>query len=331
MRWWPTGVDVAATEATVPIVVSAKRDNPLWRLLEQAPRMLPEGKAAEGKSSTKKTAKVAFFPEGGTLAAGLENRVYFSVRDGRGRPLRIRGKLVGSKGEEVTKIETSADGRGTFRFAPDAAGSYSSRITEPAGFDDSFPLPTISPEQKVAVAAVHGMLAPDQPLELAVRAAKANIRAVVAASCNGLSLGQQMLVTSAEAVKGVPVVVPLDDRAAGVVCATVYDASQCPLKAIARRLVLRQPRRLVVPPVPPSKPGGDLVLSIENEKGQAVAAALSLKVVRGGEASATGRACLPPSLLSSLLADSDVPDKSALEGLDCQSATAIDLALAARI
>ena len=44
------------------------------------------------------TPHVDFFPEGGLMAAGIENRVYFAARDAKGQPLEIRGEIVDGKG-----------------------------------------------------------------------------------------------------------------------------------------------------------------------------------------------------------------------------------------
>jgi hypothetical protein len=38
---------------------------------------------------------VTFFPEGGQVVAGLENRVYFIARDPAGKPVQLSGTLVG--------------------------------------------------------------------------------------------------------------------------------------------------------------------------------------------------------------------------------------------
>ncbi|NQT38389.1 MAG: hypothetical protein HQ581_12910, partial [Planctomycetes bacterium] len=42
--------------------------------------------------------QVSFYPEGGQLAAGLENRVYFMARDGHGEPVDLKGVIVDAQG-----------------------------------------------------------------------------------------------------------------------------------------------------------------------------------------------------------------------------------------
>ncbi len=70
---------------------------------------------------------------------------------------------------------------------------------------------------------------------------------------------------------------------AGVIRLTVYDYTTSPPRVLAERWVYRQPRRLVVRAAEEKKPGGKLSLSIQNEKGRPVAAALGLTVLEGGK------------------------------------------------
>ena len=64
----------------------------------------PAAKPAEGgpekSNRSEKPEKLAIelFPEGGELAEGLENRVYFTSRDARGRPVPLKGVVVDDRG-----------------------------------------------------------------------------------------------------------------------------------------------------------------------------------------------------------------------------------------
>jgi hypothetical protein len=280
--------------------------------------------AAAAKGGEKPAAIIEFYPEGGALGAGLENHVFFSARDAHGQPLEVHGALVNGKGDSVAKLATNGSGRGKFSFVPAAAETYQAKISAPAGFDrTAFPLPPASAEQRVAISVEHGLIGPGAPLELTLSAAKENIPLIVTATGNGLTVGQQMLITTSGEAKGTAVTVPLDDRAAGAFRVTVYDYSKSPPKVVARRLVFRQPRRLVVRAVPAVKPGDDVRLSVENEKGQAVSATLSATVLRDGKAG-------PPrhDLLRDALLNADVPNMAALDGLDLFAADAEDSAAA---
>ena len=73
-----------------------------------------------------------FYPEGGDLVAGLENRVYFFGHDPLGEPVDIRsGRVVDSQGREVARLQTYHEGRGMFRFTPAVDENYRLEITQP--------------------------------------------------------------------------------------------------------------------------------------------------------------------------------------------------------
>ena len=104
--------------------------------------------------------RVDFFPEGGHLAAGIENRVYFSARDAQGLPLEIRGTIVSSKSASAARVETAGGGRGVFSITPDAAETYRLTVTSPAGIGQSPVLPPASADEKVAISTGQGVFAP---------------------------------------------------------------------------------------------------------------------------------------------------------------------------
>ena len=141
---------------------------------------------------------VDFFPEGGHLAAGIENRVYFSARDAQGQPLEIRGTIVSSKSASVARVETAGGGRGVFSITPDPAETYRLSITSPAGVSQAPVVPPASADEKVAISTGQGVFAPGAPLEFIVRAAKDNLPLVVTARLRGMLVGQQLLVTSSD-------------------------------------------------------------------------------------------------------------------------------------
>ena len=63
--------------------------------------------------------KVDFYPEGGPLVAGVENRVYFAAHSTLGKPIHVAGQILDQQGREVARAETVRDGLGSFRFTPD--------------------------------------------------------------------------------------------------------------------------------------------------------------------------------------------------------------------
>lgn len=74
---------------------------------------------------------IDFFPEGGDLIAGVENRVYYRVRSKAGEPVTGDGSviLLSTKNEVVDS--TYQLGMGYFEFTPHAKETYTVRITTP--------------------------------------------------------------------------------------------------------------------------------------------------------------------------------------------------------
>ena len=242
------------------------------------------------------TPHVDFYPEGGHLVAGIENRVYFSASDARGRPLEIRGSILDGKGASVARVESGRGGLGLFSITPDTAETYRLKILSPAGISESPLLPPASADEEITITTGPGVFAAGAPLEFTVRAATRTqstgyptgypdrLPLVVTARVRGLLVGQKMLVASSDqAAKARAVSIRLDDQVAGVVRLTAYDYTKSPPKVLAERLVYRRPRGLVVRVVEGKKPAGDVLLSVQNEQGQPVAAALGLTVFAGGK------------------------------------------------
>ena len=237
--------------------------------------------------------QIDFFPEGGRLAAGIENRVYFAARDAKGQPLEIHGNIVDGKGTSVVRVDAARSGLGVFSVVPDAAETYRLAVTSPAGVSLSPLLPPASADQKIAITTGRSVFAPGAPLEFIVRSTKDRLPLVITARVRGMLVGQRILVTSPtdQPAKAGTVSIPLDDQVAGVIRLTAYDYTNSPPKVLAQRLVYRRPRRLTSA-TRRKEPAGELSLAIQNEKGRPVAAALGLTVLAGGQDKA-----LPPSAL----------------------------------
>ena len=255
------------------------------------PAKPPTPASAAGTTGT----RVEFFPEGGRLAVGIENRVYFAARDAKGQPLEIRGEIVDSREGQVTEVESTCGGLGVFRIVPNAAETYRLKIAGPKGVNESPLLPPASVEQKVAISVPRGIIAAGEPLEFSIRAAKDRLPLVVAASVRGMPVGQRMVVTLPPDLqaKERPLSMPLDDQVAGLICLTVYDFARSPPQVLAERFVYRQPRRLIVraaekkPPASGYPGKSPLALVIENERGRPVAAAAGVTVLRAGDRPST--------------------------------------------
>jgi len=260
---------------------------------------------------------VDFYPEGGLMAAWIENRVYFTARDVKGQPLEIRGNIVDSKGASVARVEAARSGLGVFSIVPDAAETYRLTITSPAGISESLLVPPASSDQKITITTGQGVFAPGTPLNFSIRAVKDRLPLVITARLRGMLVGQQILVTSPDRqAKANTVSIPLDDQVAGVIRLTVYDFTKSPPRVLAERLVYRQPRRLVIRAAERKRSGDELAIFVQNEKGRPVAAVLGLTALSGGKdkTSPPGRSW--PDLLHALLLDGDPENSAALENFD---------------
>jgi uncharacterized protein YfaS (alpha-2-macroglobulin family) len=190
---------------------------------------------------------VTFYPEGGELAAGLENRVYFVARNPQGKAVNFSGTLVaeqpGDRGpvDQSIPVQTAYEGMGAFSFTPTAGTSYHLKISEPAGVSNEPKLPAVSADSEAVLNSGVGVFAAGKPLEFNIRSAKAGLPLVVAAYCRGVQVGQQPLVTKGVGEEANPVSIALDDAVGGVIRLTVYNYGMSPPKPVAERLVYRRP------------------------------------------------------------------------------------------
>lgn len=67
---------------------------------------------------------IEFFPEGGHLVDGIQNRVAFKVSDVNGSPKMVRGILVDNDSVLVAQISTRHEGMGLFEFTPLSSHHY---------------------------------------------------------------------------------------------------------------------------------------------------------------------------------------------------------------
>ena len=76
--------------------------------------------------------RIAFYPEGGTLVTGLENRLYFTATDSLGNPATVNGRIVDRLGRPVAlNIETTSEGRGAFPLTPAPGEQYRFQMDTP--------------------------------------------------------------------------------------------------------------------------------------------------------------------------------------------------------
>ena len=226
---------------------------------------------------------VEFFPEGGQLAAGLENRVYFTAQDESGHPVELEAKLVDTKGNDIAIVKTSYAGMGSFSLRPAAGTSYRLDADLSKVFETQ--LPPAKPNVDVVLTTGSGVFEADGPMEFNVRARRAGLPLVASAWCRGKPVGQTAFVT-----KGGPnsVCMPLVDGTNGTVRLAVYDYSETPPRILAQRLVYRRRHKRLNIDVKTDKrsylagEAAELTIGVTDEKGGAGAGAvLSVDVCDG--------------------------------------------------
>ena len=81
-----------------------------------------------GLERKEKTMQFEFFPEGGYLVDGLENRVAFKAADALGMGQQATGSVVDKSGAVISEFKTFHDGMGWFSFTPQAGEAYVAQI-----------------------------------------------------------------------------------------------------------------------------------------------------------------------------------------------------------
>ncbi len=90
--------------------------------------------------------QLAFFPEGGDLINGVENRIAFKATDSYGYPITVKGQIESEDGVKIIDIATEHNGMGVFEFQPTAGKKYRAAVTSGGNNKLTFELPVIKEE-----------------------------------------------------------------------------------------------------------------------------------------------------------------------------------------
>jgi hypothetical protein len=97
------------------------------------------------KNDPKKTSapsiKLQFFPEGGDMIAGLNNRVAFKAVSNKGLPVEVKGYISDNSGKQVAVFSSEHDGMGAFELQPEQGKEYAAYISAGNGADLQFKIP----------------------------------------------------------------------------------------------------------------------------------------------------------------------------------------------
>ena len=84
-----------------------------------------------------------FFPEGGDAIVGIKNKIAFKANDQWGRPVKISGVILNSKGKVTDSIKVMHDGMGYFYLTPETGLNYSAKWKDEKGVEHTTALPSM--------------------------------------------------------------------------------------------------------------------------------------------------------------------------------------------
>jgi len=84
---------------------------------------------------------IQFYPEGGDLVSGLDNKVAFRSTDEHGKPTDISASLYNGNDEKLLDFSSYDRGMGSFNFKLDENQTYYVKIDRPSGLDQHYELP----------------------------------------------------------------------------------------------------------------------------------------------------------------------------------------------
>ncbi|HYG38652.1 MAG TPA: hypothetical protein VD908_08540 [Cytophagales bacterium] len=84
-----------------------------------------------------------FFPEGGNLLAGLENRIAFKAINNLGKGIDIEGVIFDESDMQITTFKSSHNGMGLVRFKPEVGKKYKAKIIRQFNAAPAYDLPEV--------------------------------------------------------------------------------------------------------------------------------------------------------------------------------------------
>ena len=154
---------------------------------------------------------VTFYPEGGHLVQGVENRVAFDVADQNGEAVNLKG-MVHSKGQGDISVKTDYMGRGSFLITPTDGRPSASFTWKGKNYD--FDLPKVE-KQGLAVRLT------DSVLTLSARQLPADRQLGLSVLCRGSLKHFQKLQLPADGT--LTVNLPMQELPTGVNDLTIFD------------------------------------------------------------------------------------------------------------
>ncbi|MES2278017.1 MAG: hypothetical protein V4592_18455 [Bacteroidota bacterium] len=82
-------------------------------------------------------------PEGGSLVAGLYNKIGFKAIGEDGLGADVEGRIVNSKNEDIVAFKSLHNGMGCFTMVPNAGDTYTAKLKLPGGQEKNYNLPIV--------------------------------------------------------------------------------------------------------------------------------------------------------------------------------------------
>ncbi len=101
---------------------------------------IPESGTSQPKTKTAKP-DLKFFPEGGSLTAGVRSKIAFKAIGPNGLSVGVKGSVVDQDGKQVNTFSAAHLGMGYFYLTPWATQRYTAKVSYPDGTRDSVALP----------------------------------------------------------------------------------------------------------------------------------------------------------------------------------------------
>ena len=175
------------------------------------------------------------YPEGGSLVAGFENRIYLEAFTPAKKPADIAGIIVDQRGNEVGSFATEHEGRGRFRITPKSGQKYYLEVQKPTGIDSQYPLPNVI-DDGVSITAASNTFESSKKIAIDVTSSSTSDFVVTLSH-----RGDEVESVDVRLTANSPRAVTFDGQnLEGVFAVTVWTRSGV---ARAERLIFRQPAR----------------------------------------------------------------------------------------
>jgi hypothetical protein len=233
---------------------------------------------------------VDFYPEGGDLIAGVQNRVYFRVRARTGAPITSDGRLIlWMKGKDDS-LQIIADeayqlGLGQFEFIPDVKETYTVRVTTPnttAEVTDPFAKLGGIRTAGVVLHVAKAVGNQEEPIRMTIRQQGPPRKLLLVAQCRGQIVDERWV----EVKRGsIDLTLEPTPDARGMIRVTAFEVIGADVTPVAERLVYRAgAQRLDLAFTPNTREfeagsKASAKLSVRDEAGQPAAAWILASVV----------------------------------------------------